>query len=91
MDWLDLTTKILQSAFFLAVGVIAVLTYLQVKRTWLQPMRTEVFKQQLKAIDELASHFIGKSETALREELDLESLISINSCKLMESVCLALF
>ena len=85
MDWLDLTAKILQSAFFATVAGVAVLTYLQARRTWFQPMRTEVFKQQLRAIDELSSHFIGKSESELRDELDFNALISANTYLLMDS------
>jgi len=81
---LDFATNVLQAVFFVTVAIVAILTYLQAKRTWFQPIRTEVFKEQLRAIDELASHFIGKSETELRDELDFDALISINSCKLID-------
>lgn len=84
MDF-DLITKILQGAFFVTVAIVAILTYLQAKRSWFQPIRTEVFKQQLRAIDELSPHFIGKSESELRDELDFEALISANTYLLMDS------
>ncbi len=84
MNWIDFVSKILQAIFFITIAAVAVLTYLRAKRTLLQPIRTEVFKEQLRIINEVSSHFIGKTESDLRKDLDFGSLISINAIKMMD-------
>ena len=84
MIWLDITNKILQGAFFITLGIISVLTYLGAKHTFFQPIRAEIFKQQLKVIDKMGSYFVGKIEPDLRSDLDFYNIITVNSIKIMD-------
>lgn len=84
MIWLDITNKILQGAFFITLGIISVLTYLGAKHTFFQPIRAEIFKQQLKVINKLGSYFVGKIEPDLRSDLDFYNIITVNSIKMMD-------
>lgn len=91
MIWVDLTVKILQGVFFLTLAVVGVLAYLKAKRTLLQPMHTEVFKQQLRIMNELSSHFIGKGEYHLRRDLDFNSVLRVNFSKLLDDYASVFF
>lgn len=84
MEWLDFSSKIIQAVFFVILASIAVLTYLQARGTWFQPIRTEVFKEQLRILNELALQFVGKDELELRRELDFNSISEINAYKLLD-------
>lgn len=85
MSWLEVTVNIIQGLFFIIIAYLAVLTYRSARKTILQPIRTEVFKEQLSIINELGQHFIGKDEIMLRGDLDFENLIIANSLDMMDS------
>src|SRR5438128_11734785 len=59
---------VLNAAFFLVVGIITILTYRQAKKTILQPLKTEIFKQQIQLFTDLLKLFVGKDEIDLREQ-----------------------
>lgn len=85
MDWLDLLNKFFQTIFFIIASIIAILTYGQAKKTWFQPMRAEIFKEQLQALTQLGSKFIGKEEGELRDNLDFDAVIRANIFKLLDA------
>lgn len=85
MDYLGVAKDIAQIAFWLVAGGLAVLTYRQARRTVLQPIRTEVFKEQLKVMSEAMSLFVGKHELALRGDFDFDSLFDANVCYLLDN------
>jgi len=66
-------------AFFIVVGTVTVLTYKKAKRTILQPIRTEVFKQQLQLFSDILALFVGKSEHELRRDLAYDQIIRANA------------
>jgi len=70
---------------------VAILTYRQARRTVLQPIRTEVFKEQLKVMSETMSRFIGKHELALRDDFDFRALFDANACYLLDSYVASVF
>jgi hypothetical protein len=84
VDWIDAVNKLLEAGFYIVIGIVTLLVYLKAKQTLLQPIRTEVFKEQLRTINELSSHFVTKLELDLRHDLDFERLIQINCVKLLD-------
>jgi hypothetical protein len=62
--WTSFGRDITQTLFFIAVGTVTVLTYLKAKRTILQPIRTETFKEQLRAFTEVLRLFGGKRRSS---------------------------
>jgi hypothetical protein len=68
----------LNAVFFVVVGIITILTYRRAKRTILQPLRTEIFKQQIQLFSDLLKIFVGKSESDLREQFAFERMLRAN-------------
>ena len=83
--WLPHIKDIANIAFFLTTGIVAVLTYMSAKKTILQPIRTEVFKEQLKEFSKTLELFYGKNELALRNEYAIEVLIKNNITIMVDS------
>ncbi|AMV18901.1 hypothetical protein [Planctomyces sp. SH-PL14] len=84
-DWIDITQIIIQCAFWICLSVVTVKTYRSASRTLLQPLRTEVFKEQLAAAKQLVSMFIGKDEIELRELFAYNEFIVANAVSLADS------
>jgi hypothetical protein len=63
-----------QIAFWVIMAVIAILTYRKAKRTILMPIRTEIFKEQLKEISAIIRLFHGKDEMELRDQMANENI-----------------
>lgn len=79
-----LISEIIGSIFYLSTGIIALLTYLRAKKTVLQPIKTEVFKEQVKIFTQISSLLGCKGEMDLRELFGFEELINANSLKLLD-------
>jgi hypothetical protein len=73
-----LVKDVLNALFFIVVGAITLLTYRRAKLTILQPLRTEIFKQQIQLFSELLRLFVGKSEYDLREIFAFERMLRAN-------------
>jgi hypothetical protein len=71
--------------FFISVAILALLSYLQAKKTIFSPIKTEIFKYQLKAFEEVIGHFQNKGEIELKNDMDIDSIIDINSFDLFNS------
>jgi hypothetical protein len=85
MKHLQLVMDISQAAFWVTASVIAILTYIQARRTILQPFRTVLFTKRLKAMTEIMRLFLGKDELALREAFEFEKLFAVNACALHDA------
>lgn len=83
-DVLTLSKDIFQIAFFVTIGILSVLTYFKARKTLLQPIRTEIFKQQLREFTDILSLFGGKGETELREDFAFEKAFRANTCYLID-------
>ena len=70
--------------FFVVTGAIAVLTYLKARGSILQPIKTEVFKQQLIIFSEIMEIFNGKSELQIREFFAFKKIEFVNVIKLID-------
>lgn len=73
----------IQIIFFAVIATLGLLTYLKAKKTLLQPIKTEIFKEQVKAFADVLKFFSGKGEVQLREELGFSEFFHAN--------CLAFF
>ena len=65
--------------FFLIMSIIGILSYIQAKKTVFSPIKTEVFKYQLQAFEKIIEYFQNKSEVELFNDLDLETIMEINT------------
>lgn len=73
--------SIIQSLFFLTTGVVGVLSYLQAKETIFSPIKTEIFKLQIGALQEVLNFFFS-SDTAgdnIEEFFDIYEIINFNT------------
>lgn len=85
-DWKDLTNI----AFFLVGGTIAVLTYLQARKTVFSPLKTEIFKSQLKAIEEVVAFFKESPGDRIEDLLGLEEILDLNASRMTDAFVLAI-
>jgi len=77
--------------FFILTAVLALLTYLQARRTIFTPFRTEAFKLQLKAFEDILVFFEKHPTTSIDEEFDFETIVNLNAVKLLDSYMLHFF
>jgi uncharacterized protein YbcI len=75
---------VVQIGFFIVVAAVTVLTYSKAKRTLLQPIRTEVFKEQIKVFAEILSYFTGKNEVDLATDAAIDELWRANAFSLLD-------
>jgi hypothetical protein len=83
-DWLSLTVGFFQILFYGVVAIVTLLTYLRARKTWLQPIKTEIFKEQLKEFSRLLKFFGSKFEVELRRDFALDELLSLNIYKVLD-------
>lgn len=77
--------NIVHILFFVATGTVTVLAYQRAKKTILQPIKTEVFKEQIKEFSKIMEDFNGKDELELRKDFGFEKLLLFNTTKMMDS------
>ena len=76
--------------FFCLIGVITILSYLQARKTLFTPIKTETFKMQISAFEEILNFFQSKSETDFTEQFDFSFIFNANA-KIMFSNFLKTF
>lgn len=70
-------------AFFIVTGVLAFLSYLNAKKTLFSPIKTEVFKLQIKEFEIILDELRGYDEIKIMEKFDEERIIYLNSCEII--------
>jgi hypothetical protein len=85
VPWLTITRDSMQTIFYLVIVAVTVLTYLSAKKTLLQPIRTETFKEQLKAFSEIMIVLAGKSEMELRADFGFKEYFDANVVLLLDN------
>lgn len=65
--------------FFVVVGLLGVLSYLQAKKTIFTPIKTETFKLQLKAFENIFSYFDRHKKQSFIDGFDYRKILKINS------------
>lgn len=83
-DIVSIVRDIFQILFFVIVGLVTLLTYLKAKRTLFQPIKTEVFKEQIKVFSDILSFFRGKKEIDLSNEFNFDKLLEVNCISLID-------
>ncbi|WP_288444078.1 hypothetical protein [uncultured Serratia sp.] len=68
--------------FFLVAISITILSYLQARKTVFSPLKTEVFKAQLKVMEEIINRFQNKSILELESDFDFNTIINLNANKM---------
>lgn len=84
MSLLESTGAVVQIAFWVLVGTLSLLTYLHARRTFFQPLKTEVFKLQLTALTRISESLHGKGEWELMIHFDLDEIVRINSWRFLD-------
>ncbi len=87
MEWPNLEDikNIFNTLFFITTGTVAILTYRQARKTVLQPLRTEVFKEQIKIMGEILELFNGKNQNDLKEDLDFRRIFDGNCQRMFDT------
>jgi hypothetical protein len=80
--WFGAGVNVVQSIFLLGTLVLAILTYRQARKTILQPLRTEVFKEQIKVFGKIQEMLLSKTQLDLWTEFGLIDLVGVN-CQAM--------
>ena len=69
---------IFQIIFFAVVLTVTILSYLQAKKTLFTPIKTETFKMQIKAFEEILLFFQNKTETDFTHQFDFDNIVGMN-------------
>ena len=85
------TKDVVNIIFFIVIGSLAILSYLQAKRTLFTPLKTEIFKLQLKAIEELLTFFNLDALNDIHSKFDLSKIVQLNSEELVIAYAKAFF
>lgn len=65
--------------FFSVAAIIAILTYIQARKTVFTPIKTETFKMQIKVMEEIFSLFQNKNESGLIDLFDENEVVGLNA------------
>lgn len=84
LNHLDDIVKIIEALFYVSTGTVAVLTFLSARKTILQPMKTEVFKNQVEVFTSIMKLFNGKTESEIRHAFDFDEMLRANIFKLLD-------
>jgi hypothetical protein len=76
---IDTVKDTMQVFFFIVAGTVTVLSYRQAKKTLFTPIKTEVFKMQVKAFEEILAFFQNKTESDFVEAFDFNYILTINA------------
>lgn len=82
IPYLNEAKELTHIAFFICMMVLAIKSYKQAKKTVFSPIKTEIFKSQLKVFENVISHFQNKNEIDLKHDIDIDNIIGINSLDL---------
>jgi len=88
--WVAVLKDLVNIAFFVIAAAVAVLTYRRVRDTLLAPMRTEVFKAQLRELTE-AYTFLRDTRDVGLDPFDLGSVVYLNAQAMMDAYVASTF
>lgn len=91
MQLIEVLKNVFNIIFFIVVAVITILSYIQARKTLFAPIRTETFKLQLKAFEEILLYFQNKSETDFLDSFDLHRIVSLNVMRMADDYAAAFF
>ncbi|MEX0596129.1 MAG: hypothetical protein WD512_06475 [Candidatus Paceibacterota bacterium] len=73
------SSDIAQVIFFIVIGLVTVLSYLQARKSLFTPIKTEIFKMQIQTFEEVLSFFTNQSETDFTKKFDFDFIVDSNS------------
>ncbi|MTJ52865.1 hypothetical protein FJR38_09475 [Anabaena sp. UHCC 0253] len=76
--WLQSIQIITQIIFYVVGTLVTAATFLKARKTLLQPLRTEVFKEQIKIFTQILDLFAGKNDLELRKDYGLDQVFESN-------------
>ena len=76
--YVSLVKDLMNILFFIVGSTVAVLTYIQARRSILSPIRTETFKIQLKAMEDVFTFFQSSSMAGRLQDLDYIGVVDLN-------------
>lgn len=85
------TRDVVEILFYGVIGTVTILTYRKAVATILQPLRTEVFKEQIKKMNELLDVLGSKSEVELRDDMGFPALEQANVWLMMDNYITHMF
>lgn len=71
-------TSFFQIIYYVIISGVAFFTFIKAQKTLLQPLRTEIFKEQLKIFNATLDLFVGKNEFELRQDYGLDIFFESN-------------
>ncbi|MEV5539646.1 hypothetical protein AB0L13_22560 [Saccharopolyspora shandongensis] len=77
-QWWQIMPAVVQTAFWILVGTVTLLTYIHARRTVLQPVRTEAYKLQLEEMTKIYRIFAGKGEVDLANYFGTKEMVNAN-------------
>ncbi|HCE3215749.1 TPA: hypothetical protein NGS02_004447 [Vibrio parahaemolyticus] len=74
-DW----KSIFNIGFFLAMSTVAILSYLQARKTLFSPIKTEIFKLQIEEIKKVLEVFNHKHQSDFDQEMGIQDVVDMNA------------
>lgn len=76
---IDQVKDIANIVFFVTMSVIALLSYLQARKTIFSPIKTEIFKLQIETFNKVISFFNRTGQSSFDELFDFHGLFEFNA------------
>lgn len=67
------------------MGVIAILSYLQARKTLFSPIKTEIFKVQIEEFKSVLAFFNKRSSTDFDNDFDFHKIMEVNALRMQHS------
>jgi len=77
--FIGIAKDIIHILFFVGILTLTILSYLQAKKSLFTPLKTETFKLQIKAFENIILFFQNKNQFAFMDEFDYYKILDINS------------
>lgn len=71
--------------FFLVIGIIAILSYLQARKTLFSPIKTEIFKIQMEEFKSVLAFFNKRSSSDFDTEFGFDEILNINAIEMQQA------
>lgn len=84
IETLDYIVRTIEALFYVLTGTVALLTYLGARKTILQPIKTEIFRNQVEVFTSIMKLFNGKSEYEIRQAFGFKEMLRANILSLLD-------
>ena len=91
IETLDYIVRTIEALFYVLTGTVALLTYLGARKTILQPIKTEVFRNQVEVFTSIMKLFNGKSEYEIRQAFGFKEMLRANILSLLDDYAQVFF